>query len=262
MEGRVNVLLEPLLALLIKVFMNILQSLTSEQQLMERRYNVPYNWCMKEDSRAWRQKNGTWNIARELSGPLAGKKVLDAGCGDGWYTARMAEESNIVTGIDYSEHAVAFARLITTGATFDVGSLVTLPYGDETFDVIFSFQVLEHIPPADLQRAVGEVYRVLKPGGVFIASVPSTLRPFSKAHFQHFTPQTFREVLTVCFKMESMVGQEHHTWVLHAIERVLDNRIWKLPRLAARFHKGLFLRHFNRTTSSKGYNLLADMRKS
>lgn len=229
----------------------------NEQDVMERRFSVPYNWCAKEHARMWRQKNGLWELARGLSGDLKEKIVLDAGCGDGWYTARMSKESNTVTGIDYSERAIAFAKAINPHATFLAGSITKLPFPDATFDVIFSFQVLEHIPLLELPSAIAELSRVLKPDGTFIATVPSMNRPMSTAHFQHFTKQSFEAMVGGSFRSETLLGQEHHTIVLHCIERVLHNRLWLLEQIAGWFNKGPFLAHWNRTTVEKGYNIVA-----
>ena len=79
---------------------------------MEARYVLPYNWFRQKSSRHWRQKNGIWDIAQELAGDLKGKVVLDAGCGDGWYSALMQEKGAIVHGTDFSGKAISFAEII------------------------------------------------------------------------------------------------------------------------------------------------------
>lgn len=233
-----------------------MQDLAAEQKVMEARYVLPYNWFREKSSRHWRQKNGIWSIAKEFSGDLKGKVVLDAGCGDGWYSALMQEEGAQVHGTDFSGKAISFAELILPKVTFKVGSLLELPYEDDFFDVVFSFQVLEHIPPADLPLAIKEVARVLKPGGIFIPSVPTVIRPMSTAHFQHFTEKTITDVLTPSFTINKIVGQECYTPLLKIIERILDNRYWLLHKLARNFHKGLYLRKWNKGPAGKGYNFV------
>lgn len=239
----------------------IMQIETSEQKVMEDRYVLPYNWFRLKSSRHWRQKNGIWNIAKELSGNLKDKVVLDAGCGDGWYSAQMIDAGAKVYGTDYSGKAISFAKIIVPDAEFTDGSLLDLPYEDDFFDVIFSFQVLEHIPPSDLPQAIKEVYRVLKPGGLFIPSVPTIVRPMSKAHFQHFSEKSITESLTPYFSIEKIIGQECYTLSLKIIERILDNRYWLLHKLATKFNEFYYMRFWNKGDASKGYNFVIRCKK-
>lgn len=224
---------------------------------MERRYHVPYNWCIKEHSRHWRAKNGLWALAAALAGPLANKDVLDAGCGDGWYTAKIAEQGAKTVGLDYSERSVEFARLLVSSATFHVGSLTKIPLPDNSVDTIISIQVLEHLPLPEVQAAVAELARVLRKDGSFIISVPSTVRKMSTAHFQHFTPESLAETLSSHFTIDKMLGQEYRTPLLFLVERILENRLWSLPRIAHRFNIGLFMRFWNEADARKGQNLVA-----
>jgi ubiquinone/menaquinone biosynthesis C-methylase UbiE len=233
-----------------------METLSSEQKVMEARYILPYNWMRLPSSRHWRQKNGIWEIASKLCSDIAGKTVLDAGCGDGWYSARMHEKGAVVHGCDFSGKAISFANIIVPKVTFKAGSLLNLPYEDNFFDVVFSFQVLEHIPPSDLPKAISEVHRVLKTGGIFIPSVPTAIRPMSTAHYQHFTQKSIATVLEKEFSIEKNIGQECYTPILKMIERVLDNRVWLLHRFATAFHKGFYLKFWNEGLAHKGHNFV------
>lgn len=234
---------------------------SSEQTVMEARYVLPYNWFRLQSSRHWRQKNGIWAVAKELAGDLKGTVVLDAGCGDGWYSAHMQKAGANVHGTDFSGKAISFAAIIVPEVEFKTGSLLSLPYEDNFFDVVFSFQVLEHIPPLDLPQAISEVARVLKQGGIFIPSVPTTCRPMSTAHFQHFTKESISEVLKPHFDVAEVVGQECYTPLLKIIERILDNRYWLLHRFAIAFHKGLYMKFWNKGRAEKGHNFVIRARK-
>ncbi len=232
-----------------------------EQEVMENRYRVPYNWCSRGHSRGWRAKSGLWVLAHNLSGNLSGKKVLDAGCGDGWYTDRISKEAGETFGADYSPRAIGFASLIVSSAKFKVSSLLELPFPDNYFDVIFSFQVLEHIPPQDFDVAVGELARVLKDGGVLVASVPSVNRPMSSAHFRHFTLKSFSDAMSTHFFVEKALGQERHSMILHLLERLLENRFWLLTWLASYFNNKIFPGCWNETSPEKGQNLVVRLKK-
>lgn len=97
----------------------------------------------------------------------AGKNVLDVGCGNGYVASRYAREGARAHGIDLTEAAVRISRqrfaLLGLEGSFATASAEDLPFADETFDCVCSMGVLHHTP--DPERAIKELYRVLKPGG-------------------------------------------------------------------------------------------------
>jgi SAM-dependent methyltransferase len=93
--------------------------------------------------------------------------VLDVGCGLGVTTERFAKELGArVEAIDISPRMVELTR--TRGIDAKVGDAQELPYGDSSFDCVFAGWVLYHMP--DLERAIAECARVLRPGGRLVAS--------------------------------------------------------------------------------------------
>lgn len=99
-----------------------------------------------------------------------GHRVLDVGCGNGYVLSRYAKEGAEVFGVDLTKTGIELCRkrfaLNKLSGSFAVGSAEDLPYPSNSFDVVCSMGVLHHTP--DTQRAVGEVFRVLKPGGRLI----------------------------------------------------------------------------------------------
>lgn len=97
----------------------------------------------------------------------AGKRVLDVGCGPGWYTVRYAMAGAQTFAIDLTPTAVELAGkyLSLRGATaqVDVGNAEAIPHPDEFFDLVASSGVLHHTP--DHEQAFRECFRVLAPGG-------------------------------------------------------------------------------------------------
>ncbi len=111
----------------------------------------------------------------ERLGDLAGKRVLDIGCGLGGKTVAYAEARAIVTGVDLSEKNIAlcsaFARSRGVDAVFAAGDAARLPFAAGSFDVVIANDSLEHF--ADPARALGELARVLAPGGsIFLFFTP------------------------------------------------------------------------------------------
>jgi len=108
--------------------------------------------------------------------PLNGKSVLDIGCGSGGITLHMVEKhgADTATGFDVESPVLEAARLcaknrgLSGRASFVHAPPGPLPFANQTFDMVFSKDALLHVPDKDALFA--EVFRVLKPGGVFAAS--------------------------------------------------------------------------------------------
>jgi ubiquinone/menaquinone biosynthesis C-methylase UbiE len=108
-------------------------------------------------------------------GDLAGKRVLDIGCGLGGKTVAYAEANARVTGVDLSEKNIAqcsaFARARGVDAAFAAGDAERLPFAGGSFDAVIANDSLEHF--ADPEGALAELARVLKPGGsIFLFFTP------------------------------------------------------------------------------------------
>lgn len=108
-------------------------------------------------------------------GDVAGKRIVDFGCGSGANTALLAHRGAHVWAIDISEDLLRLGqrRLAVSGrpgeATFIAGSAHDLPFPDNSIDVVFGIAILHHL---DLDLVSREVRRVLKPGGRAIFQEP------------------------------------------------------------------------------------------
>lgn len=98
------------------------------------------------------------------------KKVLDVGCGNGYVLSKYAQEGADVYGVDITEKGIELCNkrfeLLGISGNFQVANAEELPFADETFDCVCSMGVLHHVP--DTQKAVREIYRVLKKDGRLI----------------------------------------------------------------------------------------------
>lgn len=96
-------------------------------------------------------------------------RVLDAGCGSGRNMVEFARLGT-VTGIELSDASVAAARQREIGEVVQ-GSVLEMPFGDDSFDLAVCLDVIEHLD--DDRAALRELRRVLAPGGVLLVTVPA-----------------------------------------------------------------------------------------
>ncbi len=115
----------------------------------------------------------------ELAAPyVADRTVLEVGCGTGLLLRRLALVAARATGVDLSPGMLAHAR--ARGLDVREGTATDLPFADASFDVAVSFKTLPHVP--DLRRALGEMARVVRPGGTLIVELynPKSARFLAK----------------------------------------------------------------------------------
>lgn len=101
-----------------------------------------------------------------------GTRVLDAGCGEGVLVEEFRDRLAI-EGIDPNYASDHVTR----------GSLTALPYGNATFDRATCLDVLEHLTFEEQPRAIAELFRVIRPGGELLVSVPNLAHLQSRVHF-------------------------------------------------------------------------------
>lgn len=113
-----------------------------------------------------------WHRYAWAGGLVAGLDVLDAACGEGYGSHLLATRARSVTGLDIGEQAVAHARerYRRGNLRFDCGDATQLPYADQSFDAVVSFETLEHLDAQETLLA--EFRRVLRPDGFLIISSP------------------------------------------------------------------------------------------
>ena len=118
-------------------------------------------------------------LIRETFTPLAGKRILDIGCGTGTLAQRLAEDGAAVTGIDPGEAALAKARAAVPGARFEAASADALPFPAASFDGAVLFNALHHVP--DPASALAEAIRILAPGSLLVVVEPLAEGSFFEA---------------------------------------------------------------------------------
>lgn len=106
---------------------------------------------------------------------VAGKVVLDLGCGSGYGAFELAKQAGMVLGLDMSPQAIDFARrnYVSPNLSYLVGDCCQTGLAPSSFDAVICFEVIEHL--AEQPRLMEEICRILKPSGFLLISTPNRL---------------------------------------------------------------------------------------
>ena len=120
-------------------------------------------------------------------------KILDAGCGTGINLLHFENAGHWAAGFDFAPEAVAAVRRRDFEKVARA-SISEIPFPADSFDLAYSFEVIDEV--ADVDRAVGELYRVLKPGGHLLLRLPAMewLRSSQDADIGTLHRFTLREI--------------------------------------------------------------------
>lgn len=165
-----------------------------------------------------------------------GKQVLDYGCGTGYGSSMLAENSADVAGIDIDAEVIDYAKnqysqSNLTFKTVDPAESGRLPYPDGSFDTVVSFQVIEHVQNVD--RYLEEIARVLRPGGEFISATPdrsarlfSMQQPWNMHHVTEFSASQLSDSLEQHFGEVEILGMSGDPDVLDIEYQRVNRMKW------------------------------------
>lgn len=157
------------------------------------------------------------------------QKILDVGCGDGIWTNYLAANSKAdVHGLDISEHDLQVAKIraekTNTKVAYHLQDAAQMDFEDDTFDTIFSISTLEHTD--DDQAILNEMFRVLKPGGKIVISVPRKIA-LPIVHFWLLFPKKARFFLNSSLQQASSVEE----YVAHVNTKFAHQRLYNLKKI-------------------------------
>jgi SAM-dependent methyltransferase len=159
--------------------------------------------------------------ALSLLGEVSGRRILDLGCGHGEISVWLALRGASVTARDLSPGMIDVARRLSRRfgvegrMSFDAGPGESLPYAEEAFDAVFGHDVVHHM---EIPRAMAEVKRVLRPGGIAVFAEPLGHNPILN-RFRDLSPETrtpderpllFRDLEAMAAGFSSMRHREFH----------------------------------------------------
>ena len=155
-----------------------------------------------------------YHAARDLA---AGKRVLDAGCGEGFGTQTLADVAAEVVGVDYSESAIESCKRTWNkpNLRFECVNLAEDHTLVDQFDLVLNFQVLEHIE--DERPFLEGLKRRVAADGQLMLTTPNILMTFSENpyHVREYTTAELQTLLGTVFSSVDVQG-------MHGNERVLE----------------------------------------
>src|SRR5437899_11114100 len=156
---------------------------SSDNQRVMELFRAMLPHYLHERAHDWRFLAQQRRVCAMLNGRVG--RVLDIGCGPGLMTEALVERRGEVWGVDFLESVLAWARAEAEKASWGdrahyvAGDAQALPFSAATFDTVIARGVLEYL--SDAHRFVAEVRRVLRPGGLLVVSVPSSIAPYHLA---------------------------------------------------------------------------------
>jgi GT2 family glycosyltransferase/ubiquinone/menaquinone biosynthesis C-methylase UbiE len=150
---------------------------------------------------------------------VQGKDVLDVACGEGYGSEILAQNAKHVAAVDIDKRVIAGAKKKygrNRKIDFQVANCVALPFPDQSFDVVISFETIEHLDKLEQQQFLNEVRRVTRHNSVLIISTPNR-DIYSKQsgrgnrfHKSELRRDEFRQLLKKSFKSVDLLGQRFY----------------------------------------------------
>jgi SAM-dependent methyltransferase len=174
--------------------------------------------------------------------------VLDLGCNNGYGTVIVANNSRLTIGVDVSPAAVESAQRynLRENVQYKVIDGLRLPFEDSTFDLVVSFQVIEHI--SNVARYLSEIRRVLKPAAAAIFTTPNArirldegMKPWNEFHVREYSESELCSVLKEWFPDVLIRGlfasQDLYDIELARVQRSKQNAVRRIAEQKALRYK-------------------------
>jgi glycosyltransferase involved in cell wall biosynthesis/SAM-dependent methyltransferase len=164
-----------------------------------------------------------YDFARQF---CQGKIVLDAACGVGYGSSYLASVAKEIIGVDISEKAISYAKehYQRDNIQFKVMDIHNLGFPDKYFDIVCSFETLEHLD--NLERFISKVKHLLKDDGIFIVSTPQVksmnYSPENPYHKVEFSYKGLGDLLRKYFVKVEIFGQRRLQSVFHYYLQKID----------------------------------------
>lgn len=141
--------------------------------------------------------------------PLSGAHVLELGCGKAEKTRAIAKKVNTILAleVDQIQHGKNVQASDLPNVSFELGGAQDIPAEDASFDLVFMFKSLHHVPMEQMDAALDEIRRVLKPGGLAYISEPVFAGEFNEILRLFHDEQRVREAAFAAVKRAVQAGR-------------------------------------------------------
>ncbi|MFN2334207.1 MAG: class I SAM-dependent methyltransferase [Wenzhouxiangellaceae bacterium] len=161
--------------------------------------------------------------ARQL---VTGLDVLDCACGEGYGSRLLADSAHSVAGVDLDPASIAHARQRYAAETlsFHQANALELPFDDQRFDCVVSFETLEHLAAHD--ALLTEFRRVLKPGGFLLLSSPDrkTYSDETGYNNEFHVRELYRD------EFEALLNRHFPNYAIFGQKLMFESVLWSLDR--------------------------------
>ncbi len=212
-------------------------------EIQDKQYAFPYHYLpeIKNDT-VVKKKQLSWGVEymsyiKFVSDKIienGHKNVLDVGCGDGRLCNIIHQlDSDIsIRGIDLSQSAIAWARLLNPEIRFDVINILDVK---EQYEAIACVEVIEHIPDEQVSSFFNGLSNALQNDGIIYLTVPSDNIPVKKKHYRHYNFNLLERQIKDAKCGLKIIKEEYIvpnvTSMYRFIMRLSSNKYWDLPFL-------------------------------
>ena len=242
-----------------------------KSSIQEKEYEIPYHYKDIFAPAQSIERNSLFemivNILRKNISQ--GEKIIDIGCGDGRF-CYYAKKFLDIEGVDISSKAIHWAKAFNPELKFYCDSVENLSkrkrnyYGGGV-----CIEVLEHIPPQQLESFLMSIKRLIRDKGLIIFAVPSINKPFTEKHFIHYNRKSLYSTLIPYFKVIEIKGHSKVSWFHKNIFSILnivsllfysEHFCWKFSNFVnfiKRIKKRYWYKYLNEGGPDRCYRLIA-----
>lgn len=121
-----------------------------------------------------RKMYGRFRVSEEFLDPNPKENLLSVGCKEAEFESYLVGKVGNITAVDIERRVIEFSKKKFPGISFEYGDIAKgLDYESESFDKILFLEVIEHLPRGTEDKALKELYRLLKKGGLLVLSTPN-----------------------------------------------------------------------------------------
>lgn len=201
-----------------------------EQLIQEEQYDYPYHYIPKWGKEGFSQSQywewgyrylGGIKVVLDQLRQFSFDSLVDIGCGEGRFLKELSVTHPRIQalGVDYSQRAIKLAQALNPNIRFEAQNIIHKPLSNQ-FDVAVMIEVLEHIPPDEVDAFMKSVSDTLQEEGVLIMTVPHNNSGLADKHYQHFDSTSLRNTLEPHFNQIRFVPFDIHPGKLPLSKRL------------------------------------------